>query len=77
MIKTFRGIDEEVFRKFKAEAVRQGISLGKALTGAMKLWLDKHKKTRKRGSMLQLKPVDWGKGTERASTEVDEILYGE
>ncbi|NOZ58517.1 MAG: hypothetical protein GXO66_02920 [Euryarchaeota archaeon] len=77
MIKTFRGIDEEVFRKFKAEAVRQGVSLGRALTGAMKLWLDKQKKPGKRGSLLQLKPVDWGKGTERASVEVDEILYGD
>jgi len=43
----------------------------------MKLWLDEHKKTKKRRSMLQLKPVDWGKGTEKASVEIDEILYGE
>lgn len=66
-----------MFRKFKTEAVRQGVSLGKALTGAMKLWLDKHRKTGKRGSLRQLKPVDWGKGTERSSMEIDEILYGD
>ena len=38
-----RGIEEEVFLEFKAEAVRRKIKLGEALTEAMKLWLQKQK----------------------------------
>ena len=27
-------------------------------------------------NLLKVKPFDWGKGTERTSKEIDEILYG-
>lgn len=32
---------------------------------------------RKRGKFSDLKPFRWGKGTERVSEEVDNILYDE
>ncbi len=75
---TIRGVDEKVFRKFKAEAVKDGARLGSALTRAMRFWLSKKgKEKRPEKSLLELKPIDWGKGTERSSVEIDEILYGE
>ena len=34
-----RGLDQDLHRKFKAEAAMRGISLSKALEEAMKVWL--------------------------------------
>lgn len=72
---TIRDVDENIFRRFKAEAVRDGIQLGKALTGAMKFWLKRKKPAKPQKSLLELRPFDWGKGTEKSSVEVDQILY--
>ena len=75
---TIRGVDERVFREFKAEAVRDGTAIGKAVTRAMKTWLNiKEKEGRPGKSLLDLTPFDWGDGTENSSMEVDQILYGE
>ena len=74
---TVRDIDELVFRDFKAEAVRDGTTLGNAFTMAMKLWLEHYKKDeKKRKSLMDLTSFDWGKGTGNSSLEVDDILYG-
>ena len=69
-----RDVNEKVFREFKAEAVKEGLPLGAAATMAMKLWLDKMEKNPKK-SILELNPVSWGKGTEKTSKEIDDILY--
>jgi len=73
---TIRDVDEKVFRRFKAEAVKEGLKLGSALTSAMKFWLEKKRESRPGKSLLDLRPVDWGPGTEKSSTEIDETLYG-
>ncbi len=73
---TIRGVDEVVFRRFKAKAVEEGMKLGEALTQAMALWI-RERSGKPRGSLLEIKPFDWGPGTERASLEIDAILYGE
>ena len=74
---TIRDVDDIVFRNFKAEAVRDCTTLGNAVTMAMKLWLEHYKKDKgKRKTLLDLKPFDWGEGTENSSLEVDDILYG-
>ncbi|MEM2890758.1 MAG: hypothetical protein QW358_05435 [Candidatus Hadarchaeum sp.] len=72
---TIRDLDEAVFRKFKAKAVEEGMKLGEAVTQAMETWI-KQRKTEPRLRLLEIKPFDWGEGTERASIEVDQILYG-
>ena len=66
-------VDSNVFREFKAQAVRERLTVGKALTLALKHWVEEEG-TKK--SFLELKPVDWGKGTEKTSKEIDKILYG-
>lgn len=40
---TVRDVDEKVFREFKAEAVRHGLTLGTAITLAMKKYLQDSK----------------------------------
>ena len=76
-IVTFRGVDEEVLKKFKAKAIEERMKMGEALTLAMIKWLEEEKKERiNPRNLLKLKPFDWGKGTEKTSKEVDEILYG-
>ena len=72
---TVRDVDQEVFREFKAEAVKRGLTMGSALTLAMEKF--KAELTKKRQKFTALKPVSWGKGTEQVSEEVDKILYGE
>ena len=73
---TVREVDRDVFREFKAESVRSGIKLGKALSLAMEYWLRKTK-MRKKISLLDYKPEGWGEGTKHTSQEIDKIIYGE
>ena len=70
---TVRDVDQEVFREFKAEAVKRGLTMGSALTLAMEKF--KVELTKKKQKFTTLKPVSWGRGTERVSEEVDKILY--
>ncbi len=69
-----KDVEEQVFREFRADSVRSGFKVGKALTLAMKFWLEKKEK-KPRMSILGLKPKDWGKGTERLSEKIDEVMY--
>ncbi len=71
---SIKNVDDAVFREFKAEAVREGLKIGKAVTMAMEMMLEKSEK-RPKISLLQFKPKSWGKGTERTSEEIDKILY--
>ncbi len=71
---TVREVDRNVFREFKAEAVAHGMTFGAALTLAMQKF--KAEAAKKRSKFTDLKPMDWGRGTEHVSEEVDTILYG-
>jgi plasmid stability protein len=73
---TIRNIDEGVFRRLKARAAAEGKTVGEALTEAMKVYTAWALPFEKKGSLLDLKPFDFGKGTEHLSDEIDEIVYG-
>ncbi len=75
---TVRGVDVKVFREVKTEAMRRKISLSQAVDSALKLWLKTRKPQRKlvKTRLLDLKPIDFGHGSEKASSQVDEIVYG-
>ncbi len=75
MTTAIRNVNKKVFAEFKAEAVREGLSIGEALNMAILSWLDK-KKSRKL-NFMDMKTESWGKGTEKTSTEIDKILYGD
>ena len=71
---TVRDVDKDVFREFKAEATRQGMKVGSALTLAM---LKFKSDLRKKKKLTLWEPVDWGPGNEHVSEQVDDIMYGE
>lgn len=73
-----RGINEETYMKFREKALAERMKVGEALTLAMREWLKKEREKRKIDpkNLLKIKPFDWGKGTEKTSKEIDEILYG-
>ncbi|MBS7626588.1 hypothetical protein KEJ51_06085 [Candidatus Bathyarchaeota archaeon] len=73
---TIRNLDEAVFKRFKARAVEEGMKLGEAVTQAMEVWI-KQRAIKRKASLLEIKPFNWGKGRERVSIEIDQILYGE
>jgi len=72
---TIRGVDEKIFKEFKAEAAREGKKIGEAMNEAMRVWLMRRRAKKLR--LLDLKPSDWGEGTERLSVEINQIIYGE
>lgn len=70
-----KGVDDEVFTRFKARAVEAGVPVGEALTRAMLQWRPKSKK-HKRLNLLNYPAKDFEPGTEHLSLEIDEVLYG-
>lgn len=81
MEKTFiavRDVDTEAFRKFKIMSMKEKLKVGEALTIAMKRLMEEKDNRKNKGikSLLTLKPFDFGKGSEKLSKEVDEIVYG-
>jgi len=71
---TVRDLNEEVFRKFKGKAAERGMKMGTAVTRAMQLFIEKDpaRPAKKTGP----KPLNWGKGADLTSEEVDSLLYG-
>jgi len=69
-----RDVDEGVFRQFKEKAVREGMPVGKALNMAMSMWVWDNKK---RVRLTDLKPMNFGKNSEKLSEEIDKIVYGD
>jgi hypothetical protein len=52
---TIKEMDENVFRNFKAEAIRHGLKIGEATTEALRLWmlLKKYGRVRDRARALR------------------------
>ncbi len=63
---TVKGVDKKLFQELKAEAKRRKISVGLALTLAIKSWLSQ-KRTKEKISSL--KSRDWDSKTERLVKE--------
>lgn len=76
-LRAVRGLEEEIYMKFREKALAERLKVGQALNLAMKDWLKKEKKKEiSPENLLKVKPFDWGRGTERTSKEVDEVIYG-
>ncbi len=73
---TIRGLQETIFRKFKARAAEENVTLGDALSQAMEAWLKREKTGAPTARLADLKITNWGKGTERSSEEIDKVVYG-
>ena len=73
---TIRGLQESIFRKFKAKAAEEDMRLGDALNQAMEAWLNRGRVQAPRTKLSSIKITHWGKGTENSSEEIDRIVYG-
>ncbi|MEK6941687.1 MAG: hypothetical protein AABW85_02420 [archaeon] len=73
-----RDVDPKVFREFKVKTVEIGMKTGTAMTQALKEWAEKreNKKKKVKSFFDNFKSWDWGKGSEKSSIEIDEVLYG-
>ncbi|MDO8627205.1 MAG: hypothetical protein Q7K42_01960 [Candidatus Diapherotrites archaeon] len=79
--KSFRGVDDETSKTIKIFAVEDNVTIGQVIKSAIGEYAEKRKlKTnsaaKKKRSFLDLKPVDFGKGSENWSNEIDEVVYG-
>ena len=73
-----RGIDEEVYRRFREKTLQERMKVGQAVTLAMKEWIKKDEKREEPNpkNLLKIKPIKVGKKKVRWSEEIDEFLYG-
>jgi plasmid stability protein len=74
---TIRGLDESAYRSLKARAALEGRPIGELVSDAIRGYLAWPAPREKTGSLLNIKPIDLGPGTEHISDRVDEILYDE
>lgn len=72
---TVRNLDDDAYRALKARAALEGKTVGEAMSDAIRLYLSAPARKRKR-SILDAAPIDFGPGTERLSERIDEIVYG-
>lgn len=73
---TIRNLDPKAYRALKARAAALGLTVGETLNEAIRAFLARPDLGPRRGSLRDLKPFPFPKGTERLSQEIDEIAYG-
>lgn len=77
---TIRDIRMETWRKVKAEAVREGMTMGEAVNLALDKWLEENSKiksAKKAKSFWDIKPLNpKAKDASIWSKSVDKTLYG-
>jgi hypothetical protein len=72
---TIRNIHPFIYKKLKAKASVEGITIGEAINRAVKTWLNIEQK--KHRSILDIRPEHIGKQYWHLSEDIDEILYKE
>lgn len=70
---TVKDVDETTFHELKAYAVKHKLTVGRTLSLAIHSWLRQEKKPKLK--LSDIKPFKGGKGSERYSEQVDEVLY--
>jgi plasmid stability protein len=73
---TIRNLDEDAYRAIKARAALDGTTIGRAVSEAIRAYVARPSAAAKQGSLGALVPVEYPKGTERLSEEVDAVVYG-
>jgi len=66
-----KNVDEKAYKAAKMLAVREDKNIGEVVSQAIFLFASQME----RKGLLAVKPVDFGKGTENLSREIDKILY--
>lgn len=77
-IHAIRGLDDEVYRKFREKALVKRLKVGEALNLAMRKWVIEEGReiVPDPKNLLKLSGIIKTKKKVRWSEEVDEILYG-
>lgn len=73
---TIRNIDERAYRELKARAALEGRPIGEVLSDAIRAHLRSCPSLQRDGSLADLAPEQYRRGTERLSEEIDAIVYG-
>lgn len=60
----------------KAYAALEGVTVGEAISEAMRAYLAQKDLDEKTGSFRDLPTADFGEGNENLSERIDEVLYG-
>ncbi len=72
---TIRNLDAELYRKLRSRAALAGMTVGEAVSEAMRAYLARPQAS-KTGSLTDLVPEPFPDGNERLSEEVDAVVYG-
>ena len=72
---TIRNLDEKNYRRLKARAALTGKTVGEIINEALAAYLERAEQHPKTGSLKDLAPETYGKGTERLSEEIDDVVY--
>ena len=73
---TIRNLDERVYRELQARAALAGKTVGEMVNEAVRSYLARPDLLPKRGSLSDLTPERYSRGSERLSEEIDAIVYG-
>lgn len=73
---TIRNLDEAVYRQLKARAALAGKTVGEMVNEAIRAYLARPDLLPKQGSLHDLIPENYPKGSERLSEQIDAIVYG-
>ena len=71
---TVKNVDADAFKELKAEAIRNKLQVGKALSLAIENWLSQSRKSKL--LFTSWKTIKGGAKTKNLSGQVDSILYG-
>jgi hypothetical protein len=69
-------LDPKEYSALAATARKNHLSIKEALRRAALEWVQENSGINPNDPIFHIRPVDWGKGTENASKEVDKTLYG-
>ena len=75
MDSTIRNLDADIYRKIRARAALTGMTVGEAVSEAMRAYLARPE-TSNVGSLRDLAPEPFPDGNERLSEEIDAVVYG-
>jgi 8-oxo-dGTP pyrophosphatase MutT (NUDIX family) len=69
-------LESDEYSTLAAIARKKGLTIKEALREAALRWAQEESGIDPKDPIFHLKARDWGKGTENASKEIDETLYG-
>lgn len=73
---TIRNLDEALYRRLKARAALEGLTIGELVNAAIRAYFARPDPLSRNSSLRDLAPQDYPEGNERLSEEIDSVVYG-